>query len=374
MIRKPVNERPDDAGAAVPGLREHGRSQADAGALPGLWYVALASRDLAPGRMTNRTLFGEPILFGRRREGSVFAIRDLCPHRGMPLHYGTFDGESVQCPFHGWRFGGDGRCVALPSLTAEQAIDISKIRCPTYPCAERQGLIWVALPEPGRREDGDLGLPPPLPDFDDSIQPRADVRLTYACSFDSAAFGLIDPVHVAFVHKAWWLGRSEHTLKLKEKHFEPVDRGWTTGVHPAPSSFGHRILGANVRTEIITKLPGLRIERIIGDRHKIMNLLAITPIDAGRTQMIQGLWWTMGGLGFLRPLIERIGHRFLAQDEDMMLKQREGLACDPPTMLVPDADTQMRWWLRLKAEWRAHRKEDRSFVNPVRPATLRYRS
>lgn len=353
---------------------EHRGRTADDGTLRGLWYVAMAARQLKQGRMEARVLFGEPILFGRRRDGEVFAMRDLCPHRGMPLHHGSFDGETVQCPFHGWRFASDGACVAIPSLTPEQNIEIGRIRCPTYRCVERQGLIWIFLPERVRGSTEDAGLPPTLPDFGPDACPNAQVRLIYPCSFDTAAFGLIDPVHVGYVHGVWWLGKNARTLKLKAKHCEPCERGWTTGVHTAPKSFVYRIFGRDVETEILISLPGLRIERIIGERHHLLNLLAITPIDGDRTQMIQCLWWSMRGLGFLRPLIERIGYRFLKQDEDTMLKQREGLVFDPPTMLIPDADTQMRWWLRLKAEWIAHRREGRAFANPITPTTLRYRS
>ena len=36
--------------------------------------------------------------------------------------------ESVECPYHGWRFGTDGACTAIPSLVADQAMDVSRIR------------------------------------------------------------------------------------------------------------------------------------------------------------------------------------------------------------------------------------------------------
>ena len=57
--------------------------------LRGLWYVALPGAELRPGRMVHKTLLGEPLLIGRGRGNRVFALRDICPHRGIPLHYGA---------------------------------------------------------------------------------------------------------------------------------------------------------------------------------------------------------------------------------------------------------------------------------------------
>ena len=67
-------------------------------------------------------------------------------------------------------------------------------------------------------------------------------------------------------------------------------------------------------------------------------------------------------------------HTFLMQDRDIMAMQAIGLADDPPLMLIDDADTQAKWYYRLKKEWAASRTENRSFENPVKERTLRWRS
>lgn len=341
----------------------------------GAWYVAAASAALKPGQMLARTFLGEPVLLARRRSGGVFALRDLCPHRGIPLRYGRFDGETVQCGYHGWRFDGAGTCVEIPSLRDAQQVDVSRIRCGGYPCVERQGLIWVYFPDPSAPEDA-ADPPPvePFPDVDDA-SPKAAITLLYESDIDNVAFGIMDPAHIPFVHRAWWLRRSAATLRDKEKHFEPHGLGWRMITHPIRhvTPF-HRLLGREVQTEISIRLPGFRIERIFGERHKIVNLLAITPIDAKRTQMFQAIWWTMKGLDWTAPLVRAAGRNFLAQDGDIIIKQNEGLKHHPGLMLVADADAQMKWWLLLKDEWRDHRRQNRPFANPIKPRTLRFRS
>src|SRR6187402_1663843 len=82
----------------------------------GEWYPALRADTLAKGKSTTLLLLGVPLLMGRKNDGSIFAMRDLCPHRGIPLSAGWFDGETVQCRYHGWKFEPcGGQCVEIPS-------------------------------------------------------------------------------------------------------------------------------------------------------------------------------------------------------------------------------------------------------------------
>ena len=53
-----------------------------------LWYFAATSRELKRGGMFRREILGEPVLLGRDGEGRAFALRDICPHRAVPLSAG----------------------------------------------------------------------------------------------------------------------------------------------------------------------------------------------------------------------------------------------------------------------------------------------
>lgn len=144
---------------AGPGVAEHPPSEGEAtdaadtqpaglGAeayLYDLWYLAMPGPRLRPGRLVAMTLLGEPLVFGRDPAGAPFALRDNCPHRGVPLSYGAFDGKEIECCYHGWRFDRDGKCVGIPTLVAGQNFDLGKIQVPSYPCREKQGNIWVFM-------------------------------------------------------------------------------------------------------------------------------------------------------------------------------------------------------------------------------------
>jgi phenylpropionate dioxygenase-like ring-hydroxylating dioxygenase large terminal subunit len=70
---------------------------------------------------------------------------------------------------------------------------------------------------------------------------------------DNAVVGLMDPAHVPFVHNQWWWRPPSTGLRLKEKRFEPRERGWGIARHqPSGNSLAYRALfGGNVTTEIV---------------------------------------------------------------------------------------------------------------------------
>jgi phenylpropionate dioxygenase-like ring-hydroxylating dioxygenase large terminal subunit len=342
----------------------------------GLWYVALVGKDLRPGQVRHKTLLGEPILIGRKRDGNVFALRDICPHRGIPLHYGRFDGNTLSCCYHGWRFDANGACVEIPSLREGQEVDLARIRTEAFPCVEQQGLVWIYFrPEQAPAGVIEPAAPPLLPVFSCTAAPAAWIMLPFPCSTDHAAFGLMDPTHAAYVHTSWWFKRQARKLRPKEKVFEPIELGWRMVRHRLPpQNLAYKLLGRNVETEISYKLPGLRIEEVHGERHAVVGLTAITPITDEQTEVHQIFWASARWISVVAPILRIFMRIFLDQDRRVVVLQREGLVHRPRLMLINDADTQARWWMRLKDEWIAAQAQARPFVNPLELKTLRWRS
>ena len=310
---------------------------------------------------------GEPLLIARRRDGGAFALRDICPHRGAPLSAGRFDGETVECPYHGWRFDRTGTCRAIPALIEGAGPDPSRISVARHPCRTAQGAVWVFL------GPGEPGEPPLLPDIG-AGKPIHVETMEFRCHVDHAVIGLMDPAHGPFVHASWWW-RSRRSIHEKAKAFAPSELGFTMLRHaPSSNSAAYRILGGKVSTEISFRLPGIRIEHVRGGRHAVVGLTAVTPIDATRTRVQHAVYATMGWAGLARPLIGLFARNFLGQDRRIVETQQRGLRHDPTLMLVGDADMQARWYYRLRNEWLASRAEGRPFANPVRERTLKWRS
>jgi phenylpropionate dioxygenase-like ring-hydroxylating dioxygenase large terminal subunit len=359
-------ESPYEARPAQPGA---------AALLRDFWYLAASSSRLKPGKTLGVQLLGEPIVLARTAQGRAFALRDICPHRGIPLRHGFLQGEDLACGYHGWSFAADGRCTAIPSLVEGQKFDVSRVKARAYPCREVQGNLWVYVGErePGEGPDGQPD-PPGLPGIGERT-PGVSLCSHFPCDADQAAFGLMDPTHAAFVHTSWWWKKQAHKLRQKEKEFEPAPLGWRMKRHALPrENRAYRVLGQTVTTEISYRLPGLRIEHIQGDRHTVVGLTAITPLNEKESEVHQCLYWTLPWLGLFTPLVRQLAWTFLMQDRKVVVEQQEGLAYNPNLMLINDADTQARWYHQLKQEWQRARAENRPFQNPIQPRTLRWRS
>lgn len=92
-------------------------------------------------------LLGEPLVLWRGTDGAVRVLSDLCVHRGTALSLGWVSEDEIVCPYHGWRYRGDGRCAAIPQLADPSQVP-AKARVPAFRAQERYGLVWVALGEP----------------------------------------------------------------------------------------------------------------------------------------------------------------------------------------------------------------------------------
>ena len=109
--------------------------------LKNLWYLALAGEHLKIGKLIGRTIANERIVFGRDRSGKPFALKDNCPHRGVPLSLGhVLDNGNIQCCYHGWEFDAEGTCKNIPALPPETKGDVSKIRAWKYP-VDRKSVV-----------------------------------------------------------------------------------------------------------------------------------------------------------------------------------------------------------------------------------------
>src|SRR5258707_5545930 len=139
--------RADGASAKEPGR------EAEAGFLWDFWYPAVRSSVIRGNKLVTAMVLEVPLVLGRTAEGRAFAMRDSCPHRGIPLSYGHFDGTTVQCSYHGWRFDAcTARCVEIPSLTSQDKLKVERIFAGHYPCEERDGYVWVYMTSRDRKE------------------------------------------------------------------------------------------------------------------------------------------------------------------------------------------------------------------------------
>ena len=85
------------------------------------WYPACQSSSLTEQPLKRKMLGLDFVLF-RDASGRAHCLSNTCIHRGGSLGGGRVKGDCIQCPYHGWEFGGDGRCRKIPSLGPDAKI------------------------------------------------------------------------------------------------------------------------------------------------------------------------------------------------------------------------------------------------------------
>jgi len=357
---------------------------ADAGFLWDFWYPALRSGEILGRKLAKATLLEVPLVLGRTSEGQAFAMRDACPHRGIPLSYGRFDGQAVECSYHGWRFEAcTGRCVEIPSLTSQDKLKVERIFAGHYPCEEHDGYIWVYMAHRDRatavnasaKLSETIPAVPALKVFSDRYKiTHLDCELP--SHVDQGIIGLMDPAHGPFVHSSWFW-RSRHSIHEKEKKFEPIPNGFRMSPHsPSANSAPYRLLkkmtGEPVTTTIDFVLPNMRTEEIRSGKLWFSSRATVTPVrrDLCRIDFVAA-WNVPLPVTIFRAFAER----FLRQDQQTMIQQAEGLKHNPNLMLIDDADRPAKWYFGLKTNLLESRRTGAPMKHPMDgPVTLHWRS
>jgi len=359
--------------------------ETDAGFLWDFWYPAARSTAVTGNRLATAMLLEVPLVLGRTTEGAAFAMRDSCPHRGIPLSYGRFDGKTLECSYHGWKFEAcSGQCVEIPSLTSQDKLKVERIFAGHYPCEERDGYFWVYMASRGRTAaDNTPGarLPEKIPAAPKLTVFSEKYRITHLdCELpshvDQGIIGLMDPAHGPFVHQSWYW-RSRHSIHEKEKKFEPIPNGFRMSPHtPSSNSAPYRMLqkytGEPVTTTIDFVLPNIRTEEIRSGKLWFSSRATVTPVRRDLCRIDFAAAWN---LLLPVPIFRIFAKKFLRQDQETMILQAEGLKHNPRLMLIDDADRPAKWYFGLKANLLESRRTGAAMVHPMNgPVTLHWRS
>jgi 3-ketosteroid 9alpha-monooxygenase subunit A len=106
--------------------------------IPFGWFQVAFPEDLAPGDVTALRYWGRDLVLWRDEAGAFHLQDAYCPHLGAHIGIGgTVQGNEVVCPFHGWRYDGEGACTSIPYSQRGNR----KARLRTYPTIERNGFV-----------------------------------------------------------------------------------------------------------------------------------------------------------------------------------------------------------------------------------------
>lgn len=155
-----------------------------------MWFPVARVDDLDAGPF-GAELLGRRLVVFRDAERSCVGL-DRCPHRGARLSDGTMREGALECPYHGWRWGGDGVCVLVPSQPGAHPTATLE----SFPAVERYGLVWTCIGEP-------MTEPPSITeaDVDEQWEFATGAWFDVACGLRSITENFCDSSHFAFVHR-----------------------------------------------------------------------------------------------------------------------------------------------------------------------------
>ncbi len=157
------------------------------------WFPVGVTSDMAAGSARATRLLGQDLVLFRTTTGALGLLDRACRHRGAGLHCGHVDDEGIACPYHGWKFASDGRCLRMPAEPRNAGL-LDRARTQAYPVEELGGLIFGYLgPQPA----------PLLPRYDLFVWSgvlRDIGRALLPCNWLQIMENSVDPTHVEWLH------------------------------------------------------------------------------------------------------------------------------------------------------------------------------
>jgi len=156
------------------------------------WYMGAWAREIAE-KPVGRVILGEPVVMFRTASGAFGALRDVCPHRAVPLSLGTVEGERIRCPYHSLEFDISGVC-RNPHVKSPP----DRITNRAYPVVERHGMIWLWLGEAA------LARPDTIVDYSCFNDPAKFTTCTgylhISADYRLVIDNLMDLAHAEYIH------------------------------------------------------------------------------------------------------------------------------------------------------------------------------
>ena len=308
------------------------------------WFMVGRSDDATAVPQAVR-FFGQDLVLYRGKSGRPVLMEAYCPHMGTHLARNTtsyvvkdgehVQGDSIRCPYHGWRFAPDGKCDEIPY----SPVPPPKAAClKSWKVTERAGALWVWHDSEGLEPDYDL------PAFDQWNAPNWvnwDLRLLgeLACHPQEIVDNMCDKAHLEPVHG------SIDMVYFHNEFDGHVCRQILCAGHKTLAADG----GEPMTNDTWYTGPGILQSIMVGANPSLM-LIAHTPIDDGVVKVWYGLFVKVdnaepdaGDIALARAY-EDAGVDAFAQDFEIWANKRP---CINPMMVRGDGPfDKVRIWYR----------------------------
>ena len=159
------------------------------------WHPISAASELTEENPKKRVkILGEELVLFRDDKGGYGLVAEHCSHRGTSLYYGFVEGDCIRCPYHGWLYNHEGKCVEQPFEPNPRFKE--SIHHRAYPVEKLSGFLFAYL--------GPMEKKPLLPRWDILVwehgERKLQIRPVLNCNWLQAEENTADFVHTFFLH------------------------------------------------------------------------------------------------------------------------------------------------------------------------------
>lgn len=177
----------------------------DAGAPPTRyprgWHCLGLAEDFRDGRPHEVKALGTTlVVFQGEEDGELHILNAFCPHMGGNLAHGSVKGDTVACPFHDWRWQGDGRCGGIPYARRVPP----RARTRSWPALEQNKQLFVWYDPQGNPPPPEVTIPRIEGVFSDEWSDWTWKSITVeGANCREIVDNVVDMAHFFYVHYAF---------------------------------------------------------------------------------------------------------------------------------------------------------------------------
>ncbi len=233
-------------------------------ATPDGWFAIARREDLARGDVKALRYFGRELVMFRGADDRARVLDAYCPHLGAHLgHGGRVCGDGIACPFHGWRFDGEGRLVEIPRLARK----LPDARVGAWPACEANGFVYAWHHAEGKPPSYDVARH--RADAEAWTDWRASAH-TVRVHVQDMTENILDRAHFVSVHDM---------APPEREHFDVRFEGASLIVDQLMKVTAVSAAGIEVRSRTTTCGPGLVAVEVKQGSLDMLSYITQTPID-----------------------------------------------------------------------------------------------
>ncbi len=114
------------------------------------WQWVGRSEDVSrPGDTFTCEVAGEPLVVVRGEDATLHGFYNVCRHRAGPVACGKENRKQLQCRYHGWTYGLDGKLRRAPEMDGVEGFSIADVALAGVRVEEWPPLVFINLSETG---------------------------------------------------------------------------------------------------------------------------------------------------------------------------------------------------------------------------------